>query len=429
MPTNRKIPLLSAAFLLLLLSAPPLLADRAPPAGAQQFQAHMQAARTALRAGDFPMLKRESDRALAIYPGFLRARLYRAVASAGLGDREAALNELAALSAQRIRLPLEDALFDTLRDDSRFELLRRRQEQLDHPVGEAGVHVQFGAADTVPEGVAIGPDGAVYVSSIRYGRILKHGPQGETGVLAADPWSVLGIHLDTEGRHLWLATAALPQRAGLSGNTTSRSAIVRMQAATGEVLARYPLPASTAGGEQALGDLLVDGSSVLTTDSAAGAVYSLDPATGVFTERVPPGTLLSPQGITRLGDAVFLADYVGGIFQLDPKTGVLRKVDEGGRVLSGIDGLYAWREGLVAVQNGVRPWRVLYLRLSEDRRRIIGSRILLMNHPAFDEPTLGQVVGNTFYLNAASHWNRFDAENRLPDGLRPPTILLLPLAD
>ena len=41
----------------------------------------------------------------------------------------------------------------------------------------------------------------------------------------------------------------------------------------------------------------------------------------------------------------------------------------------------------------------------------------------FDEPTLGVVRGDDFYFVANSHWNRFDAENRLPDGLSGPIIL------
>ena len=51
-----------------------------------------------------------------------------------------------------------------------------------------------------------------------------------------------------------------------------------------------------------------------------------------------------------------------------------------------------------------------------------------MNHPDFDEPNLGQVVGDDFYVVANSHWNRFDKDNNLPEGLSGPIVLKLSLS-
>ena len=50
------------------------------------------------------------------------------------------------------------------------------------------------------------------------------------------------------------------------------------------------------------------------------------------------------------------------------------------------------------------------------------------NLPEFDEPTLGVVHGDELYFVANSHWNRFDRDNRLPEGLSGPIILKLSLA-
>ena len=52
-----------------------------------------------------------------------------------------------------------------------------------------------------------------------------------------------------------------------------------------------------------------------------------------------------------------------------------------------------------------------------------GSRIVAMNLPGFDEPNLGQVVGDDFYFIANSHWNRFDADGNLPPDLDGPVVL------
>lgn len=46
-----------------------------------------------------------------------------------------------------------------------------------------------------------------------------------------------------------------------------------------------------------------------------------------------------------------------------------------------------------------------------------------MNHETFDEPTLGVVDNDRFLFVANSHWNRFDEDTKLPDGLAGPIVL------
>jgi len=75
----------------------------------------------------------------------------------------------------------------------------------------------------------------------------------------------------------------------------------------------------------------------------------------------------------------------------------------------------------------VRPHRVAALRLSDNGLAITGSRMLAANLEQFDEPTLGVVRGDDFYFVANSHWNRFDDENKLPDGLTGPIVLRVKL--
>lgn len=67
------------------------------------------------------------------------------------------------------------------------------------------------------------------------------------------------------------------------------------------------------------------------------------------------------------------------------------------------------------------------LKLGSDRLSVTGSNTLAANLAEFDEPTLGVVRGDDFYFIANSHWNRFDAENNLPDDLSGPIILKIAL--
>jgi hypothetical protein len=93
----------------------------------------------------------------------------------------------------------------------------------------------------------------------------------------------------------------------------------------------------------------------------------------------------------------------------------------------GIDGLYRHGNKLVAIQNGIRPHRVTAFELDDDGLSIRRGWTLVANLPEFDEPTLGVVRGDDLYFVANSHWNRFDRDNRLPEGLTGPIILKLSL--
>jgi hypothetical protein len=109
-------------------------------------------------------------------------------------------------------------------------------------------------------------------------------------------------------------------------------------------------------------------------------------------------------------------------------TAALPFLDEPARIsLYGIDGLYRHGRELIAVQNGIRPHRVVGLTLSESGLRVTASRVLASGLEQFDEPTLGVVRGDTFYFVANSHWNRFDHDGNLPDDLAGPIVMKLSL--
>ena len=78
---------------------------------------------------------------------------------------------------------------------------------------------------------------------------------------------------------------------------------------------------------------------------------------------------------------------------------------------------------MIAIQNGIRPNRVIEFDLSDDGLVVSGSRILARNLAEFDEPTLGTVVGGEFFFVANSHWNRFDRDGNLAEDLTGPIVL------
>ena len=156
---------------------------------------------------------------------------------------------------------------------------------------------------------------------------------------------------------------------------------------------------------------------------------------------IPPGGELSvfvendamggTQGLALSADGkiLYASDY-RGLFAIDVATRRVRRLSvPPDLALNGIDGLVIHGSSLVAIQNGVRPHRVIQVDLAPDGVTVSGVRILVMNHDDLDEPTLGVVVGDTLYFTADSQGQKFLNEKKriAPEEMREAIILKLPL--
>ncbi len=301
-------------------------------------------------------------------------------------------------------------------------------EQLYDPVGFAEVVATLDTHNFIPEGIAADADGRLHLGGIRHGHLVR---LGEKPVTLSTPenghWSVFGMRFDGQGG-LWFASAAVPQFLGAAG-VAGRSGLFRYDTTKETISNRAVLP--VADDAQVLGDLVVapDGL-IYTTDSLTGVLYRFDPDSGEFDSVVERGVFGSPQGLVLDSTAAFLyvADYIGGLYRVTLADGKVEKVRIQANVTDyGIDGLYRHGAELVAIQNGVRPNRVVALTLGAEGLSITAGRTIAANLDEFDEPTLGFVSGDDFYFVANSHWNRFDAENKLPDELAGPIVLRVSL--
>jgi hypothetical protein len=266
------------------------------------------------------------------------------------------------------------------------------------------------------------------VSSVHLRKIVRVSPDG----VARDFTSpsdrldaVFGMALDRARASLWACTGALPEMSGFSPSDKGRTALVRIDLETGRVSARVPLAGE---GEHACNDVAVDPSgAILVSDAAGGDLLVLRDGASAF-EPLVHGRFRSPQGIVPRATDVVVADYSRGLARVDRATREvtwLRGPPD--VVLAGIDGLVGHGAGLVAIQNGIEPHRVLGLRLEGDR--ITEARVLELNHESFREPTLGVIVGGELFYVANSQWGSFDEHGVMwpPERLAAPLILRLRL--
>ena len=415
-----------------LLQALVLLACCMPVLAADYNEARQRLV-DAYQRQDFAAMVDAAEEALSSRPGYPAGLYNLAFAHVLNGEPEASLAVLRTLASMDIDFAVEgNDAFASLKGLEGWADFQDDIEAIRQPVGEASVAYDVEQGDFIPEGIGFTADGAMLLGSVRYGNLLLVDKNGTEKMLSngarAGHWSVFGMQVIDDGT-AWFASSAVPQHVGHEPEDEGRAGLFRIDLKNGQIRARALLPDD--GEEHVLGDVIqADSGSLYTTDSIGGALLAYDPEVRSFTTIIEPGNFASPQGLTpdASGEYLYVADYNGGLFRVALASGELQKVTAPIDVsIYGIDGLYRHGGYLIAIQNGIRPNRVVSLELSDDGLSITGHTVLAMNLPEFDEPTLGAIRDGQFYFVANSHWNRFTRDNELPLNLRGPVILLLDL--
>lgn len=384
----------------------------------------------AYQAQDFPAMVIAAEKGLDARPGYPGAMFNLAYAKTLNGDHEDALDILQYLVAQGVDYSIADIdELAQLQELPEWQDYAAAVAELNKPVGEASVAFQFGAGDFVPEGIVVDGD-SVIISSIRHGYIERLGAKAETlsEPATAGHWSVFGMRLGPDGG-LWYTSAAVPQFANVNEVSLGLTGLFRLDLKSGETTVQAVLPKQAA--ELVLGDLIfADEDTIYATESLTGALYRYSISDNEIAQVVAPGQLRSMQGLVldASGDYLYISDYVGGLFRIRLDDYAVERVTAAENInLFGIDGLYRHGNTLIATQNGIQPARVVAFELGDDGVSVATAEVLASNLPEFDEPTLGEIVGDEFLFIANSHWNRFDANNELPPDLDGPVVLRIQL--
>jgi streptogramin lyase len=246
-----------------------------------------------------------------------------------------------------------------------------------------------------PEGIAVGAwptayfgsrvDGHIYQVDLRSGRgqVLSPGPGTPS----------LGIKVDSARGRLFVA-----------GGTGGDARVIDTH--TGAVLADYQFFT----GDTFVNDLVITRDAVWFTDSRQPTLYKLPlgrhgelpdpsevvqlPLTGDLVV-VPGATNLNGITTTPDGNALLVGQSnTGALFRVDPATGVTAPVDLGGESLPFNDGQVLEGENLYVVQNRVNVLTKLKLSSDGATAQVIERR----TDPGFDVPATVTEWGNRFYL-------------------------------
>jgi hypothetical protein len=285
---------------------------------------------------------------------------------------------------------------------------------------------RLGSAAQIPEDIDY--DSATkhfYISTVLGKQILQLDLAGHSKLFASAPdrWPMMALKVDSRRRILWATEVALDGFTAAAKRDWGRSAILEYDLRSARLLHRIEGPPKAALGDMVLA---VNGDPIVS-DGEHGGVYRVSGGE-LQVQRIDAGDFVSPQTPAALPDGTHLVvpDYVRGLALLDLNT---KRVDwipmEGKHALSGIDGLYAVGDTLIATQNGVWPERVVRFAMAVPVTRVLSESIIERATPTLGDPTHGVVIGEYFYYIANSGWDSLDEHGVVKQGktLTPPIIM------
>ncbi len=275
------------------------------------------------------------------------------------------------------------------------------------------------------ESLAYDPNSQSFLlGSVRDGRIIriKDGQRQEfipaSPGDANGPWSITDLAVDAKHNRLWVASTALPQYSRFNPQNQGMAGVFEYALDSGKLLKRYVLPPKARPHLITTLTVAPDGA-VYFNNNARGHILRIDP-----TLKKIGGVLESPifrsiNGLTtdETGKFLYFSDFEFGLFGIDlEKKQLLDLANPAKFIAGGIDDVIYNDNGLIVIQNGIQPQRIMRIQLSKDKRRPEKVYPIESANPAFDLPSHGVVVGDKLYYVANSQWRKMDGRGLLKDG-------------
>ena len=392
--------------MLLLVAAAAILARAADPE--PRWLVLNREARQAVQAKDYAKLRAALLELRPLMPGNPRITYNLAAAEARLGNREAALARLRNFAGMGLLYDISsDEDFAAFKGTPEFAAILGRIDESRDPANRAQTAFQLEEPDLIAEDIACDPrTHRFFVSSVRKAKIIT----GDGKEFAKADWSVLALAVDTRRRLLWATTGWLPHCEPCKAEDKDKTALLAFDLSSGALKERIEAPVKGLLSDITIGrkgDLYV-------SENQGGAVFHLPPGGRELERLDTPGEFPAPQTPALAADekTLYVPDYVRGIAAINLSTRAVEwLVPADDIALTGIDGLYLYRNSFLAVQNGIAPPRVV--RFSPD---LLHQEILEANTPGLGEPTHGTLVGNVFYFLRNSGWNAYDENGRKKPG-------------
>lgn len=367
-------------------------------AGAQQ---HLREAAGAREAGDYAAYTRALEAALELNPGSYYTRYAMARGYARIGRPDEALAVLERLAAARVDFGVaEDESFTALRELPRFQALLATLAEATRPISRGRHRYTFDRLGLIPEGIAGHPaSGRLFFGSMRTGEVFVVDSHGQLAKFAEvthrdRPLSAIGMTVDAARGLLWVVGTSFFLTEGYREDEPVHSGVFGFDLTSGD-LERKILGQDVGHGYNDV--TLGTGGELYLSGAVIGRVApdgeAIEP---VATDRA----IFGSNGIVATPDGRHLitSSYPVGIAVIDLADGTTRYLESPEHVpLYGIDGMYLHRGDLIAVQNGLEPWRLVRLKLDPELRAVTAAVYLEFANPEMTATT-GVIVGKELHF-------------------------------
>jgi sugar lactone lactonase YvrE len=371
------------------------------------------------------------EQAVALRPDFPRMLVNLAAAQVANQKPEEAVATLDRLAALGLNSPVDkSADFVALRERKDFQAVVKKIAGNMVAKGEAKIAFSLPGVTGLIEGIAWREKtGEFYFGDVNGRAVWIRGADGALRRFTPENDELLGVFglvVDEARGALWAATSAVAAMRGFESSMDGTAALAEIDLDSGAV--RRVIPVVRGRGDQGshvLGDLALgpDGT-IYLPDSGASMIWQLAPNGAALQPLVESAEFMSLQGIVVLptGSTLIVSDHANGLLAVDLGTrpSVRRLESPPNTTLIGLDGLALAGNGdVVAIQNGVRPNRVLRLKLADGAEQVTEVAVLESGHINMPAPSLACIAtdGQVFYVGNAG-WTRFEGTDGAPTSPR-----------
>lgn len=282
--------------------------------------------------------------------------------------------------------------------------------------GRSQVAFKIEEGDLIPEGIAYDPRARIfYVGSTYKRKIVGVNEKGVardfTGEAQDGLLGALGMKVDVKRRLLWVVSSnaggAMPGK-GLGRDCLGCSAVFKYDLRAGRLVKKYVL--SNQPNVHFLNDLTLNSrGDAFITDTVTGDIYLISRRKDELELFTSLGQKAFPNGVDLSGDEKHLFVAAAGGIQVvdlrDKKARTLKLPDGASPVV--IDGLYFYKGSLIAIQPFADQRKVVRYSLDEGANAFTKVEVIEPEHPLFQQPTTGVIVGGDFYYIANSQLQLF----------------------
>ncbi len=394
------------------------------------YQSYLEKAKGYYSGKDYPNFYESLKQANQLHP-YHQGILYQLGVAEALTNRpEEAINHLTKAVYINADYDLTIPELESLEERADYDRLLELQVKLQTPIVKSDTAFVIKDRELHIESITYNSKTKdFYLGSIHKRKIIKISKNGEVSDFTkAGEWgmaAVFGLKVDARRKFLWACSSPMPEMENYDSLT--KSAVFKFDLVTGKLIEKY-LPTVNQK-EFVFGDLtLTSQGDVFVSDSRNNIIFKVNAKRKTLEPFFQSSEFWNLQGLAFSPDdhLLFIADYIKGPYQLNIQTKQLTKLSTDLKEsLKGIDGLAFYNNDLIAIQNGVNPLRVSRLYLGYKQERIINIQILDRKHPAFNEPTIGTIVGDQFYYVANSQWGGYNKDHTLKPKSELQDIIIL----